>query len=119
MPARGGVTTLIVSHESALRLTLGLVFLGAGFGVRSIDLADLGTLLERIHFRMVLIDHTLTRQERQAAVRLIRCLSTDTRVVALHASAADSGADLHMDSRIGIAGVVEAVNEFLHRSGGP
>jgi DNA-binding response OmpR family regulator len=115
MPARGGVTVLVVSHELTLRQTLGLVFLGAGFGVRSVELGDLATLLQRINFRVVLLDHTLTREERHSAVPLIRRLSPNTRVVALHASARDSGADLHMDSREGIAGVVEAVKDLLQR----
>jgi hypothetical protein len=109
MPARGRVTLLVVSHEPALRQTYGLIFLSARYAVRSVDVSNLDSALQRVKFHMVLIDHTLTELERKATVRLVRLRAPGARIVALHASAGDCGADVAMDSRDGAAAIIEAI----------
>jgi hypothetical protein len=86
-----------------------LIFLTARYAVRSVDLLELESALQRLNFHVVLLDHTLNEKERKAAIRLIRLRAPDTRIVALHASAGDSGADVAMDSREGPAAILKGI----------
>jgi DNA-binding NtrC family response regulator len=110
MPAHGaGVTVLVVSHEPSLRETYAMLFQQAGYTaeeaepVFSIPRLKLGTV------GILVMDHTLSKDARQALVGLVRVFSPDTKTVALHASAKDNGADLAMDSREGAGAVLERV----------
>jgi DNA-binding response OmpR family regulator len=114
MPARGRVTLLVVSQEPALRQTYGLIFLSEHYAVKSVRLRELENTLKRIKFDVVLMDHTLNRQERKSAVRLVRQAAPAARIVALHARAHDCGADVVMDSREGVAAILDAVGELAH-----
>ena len=116
MPVRGRVSLLVVSHERTLRQTYGLLFLASRYAVRSVDPSHLENALQRFRFRVVLMDHTLKEKERKAAVRLIRLHAPEARIVALHASAGDSGADIIMDSREGPAAIIEAIAKAVAAS---
>ena len=116
MPARGRVTLLVVSHELTLRQTYGLIFLATRYAVRSVEPSQLENALQRFKFQVGLMDHTLKEKERKAAARLIRARAPEARIVALHASAADSGADIIMDSREGPTAIIEAITKAVSAS---
>ena len=69
-------------------------------------------MLRNLLFRLLLADHTLSQTERRELVTLVRGLSPRTFVVVLHASGYDCGADLALDSRLGLETVLRQVSTF-------
>lgn len=107
---------LVVSHEPSLRDTYAWLFRSEGHLSYGVDVDELCSTLKGSVFEVVVIDHTLSRYERKAAVQHVRQLAPKALTVALHKSGNDSGADLNMDSRQGAPIVLEAVNKLLNRN---
>jgi DNA-binding NtrC family response regulator len=114
MPAHDR-SVLIVSHDSSLRETYALLFNDDGYPTQSTELQDLpSTLLTGDNVGMVVMDHTLSQEERKAIVQIIQQLARDVHTVILHSSGKDCGADLSMDSREGAARILEAVKNLVN-----
>ena len=114
MPAHDR-SVLIVSHDSSLRETYALLFNDDGYPTQSSELQDLpGTLLTRANLGVVVMDHTLSQEERKAIVQITQQLASDVHTVILHSSGKDCGADLAIDSRDGAARILEAVKELVN-----
>jgi DNA-binding response OmpR family regulator len=120
MPATGGtIAVLVVGHEPLLRETYTMLFQRAGYTADAAELSHSVRRLKEINFAAVVMDHTLSKEERQSLVRLARQLSPKIKTVALHSSAQDCGADLWMDSRQGADVILDRVTELLERPGLP
>jgi DNA-binding response OmpR family regulator len=107
-------TVLFASCDLDFRQTQERMFLQAGYqtyGVSSAAAAQ--DILRAFTFRLVILDHTLSREERLALVQLTRQLSPRTLVVVLHASGQDTGADLVLDSRLGSDRILQQVRHLL------
>ena len=114
MPAHDR-SVLIVSHDSSLRETYALLFNDDGYPTQSSELQDLpGTLLTGANLGVVVMDHTLSQEERKAIVQITQQLASDVHTVILHSSGKDCGADLAMDSRDGAARILEAVKDLVN-----
>lgn len=110
MPVHGrNVSVLLVGHEPSLRDTYALLFQFEGYIAHAVPLHDLRSTLKGSAFRVVVMDHTLSAEERRVGVQIVRRLTPQTRTVALHSSAKDCGADLAMDSREGAEAILLAV----------
>jgi DNA-binding response OmpR family regulator len=114
MPAHGrDVSVLLVGHEPSIRDTYALIFHKAGYIAHAIGPEDLEPTLKGTVFAMAVMDHTLSKEERTAAVQAVRKLTPRARTVALHCSGRDSGADVVMDSRDGADAILEALAELV------
>ena len=114
MPAHGrNVSVLIVGHEPSLRETYALIFHSEGYFAHAIALQDLGSTLKCTAFDVVVMDHTLSAEERKTGVQIVNSLMPRSRTVALHSSAKDCGADLAMDSREGAEAILQGVTELV------
>jgi CheY-like chemotaxis protein len=100
---------LVVSHEPMLRETYTMLFQQAGYSAQAAELTESIGRLKAIAFSAVVMDHTLSQEERYCLVRLVRQLSPQIKTVAFHSSAKDCGADLAMDSRDGAAAILERI----------
>jgi CheY-like chemotaxis protein len=107
------VAVLVVSHEPNLRDTYSMLFQQAGYTAQAAEPADAPGRLKAIAFSAVVMDHTLSKEERQTLVRVARQLSPQIKTVAFHSSAGDCGADLAMDSREGVKAIVERVSAVI------
>ena len=111
-----GPMVLLASRDSALRKTQELVFREAGYSLLTAGSpAEADHILRNIMFRLVIVDHTLNQTERRELVREIRRLAPKTFVVVLHASGQDCGADLNLDSRLGVETVLQQVKHLLEQ----
>lgn len=105
---------LIVSHDSSLRETYALLFRDDGYPTHASELQDLpSTFLNGAHVGVVVMDHTLSQEERKAVVEITRQLARGAQTVILHSSGKDCGADLAMDSREGAAQILAAVKNLV------
>jgi CheY-like chemotaxis protein len=103
------VAVLVVSHEPNLRETYIMLFQQAGYTAQAAALIDAVGRMKAIRFSVLVMDHTLSKDERQTLVRLARQLSPQIKAVAFHSSAGDCGADLAMDSREGVKAILQRV----------
>jgi predicted kinase len=92
-----------------LRETYTSLFQGAGFAAQETELIHSVRRLKEGAFSIVVLDHTLSKEERHSLVQLARQLSPETKAVAFHSSAGDCGADLAMDSRQGAEAILQKV----------
>jgi DNA-binding NtrC family response regulator len=114
MPAHDR-SVLIVSNDSSLRETYALLFHDDGYPTQSSELQDLpSALLNGTSVGVVVMDHTLSREERKAVIQIIRQLAREAHTVVLHSSGKDCGADLAMDSRDGAGRILEAVKSLVN-----
>jgi DNA-binding response OmpR family regulator len=105
---------LFASRDTPLRVTQEEIFRKAGYPLYSVTTPqDADRVLRSFIFRLVILDHTLTREERCNLVGVIRRLAPRTFVVVLHASGQDCGADLALDSRLGVDTVLRQVSHLL------
>src|SRR5262245_60055481 len=104
---------LVVGHDSSLRETYALLFKGEGYPTLSGELQDLPSTLKERLFHAVILDHTLSEEERRSGVLITRQLAPEARTVVLHASGKDCGADLTMDSREGAERILDAVKNLM------
>lgn len=114
MPACGSrIALLIVGHESALRETYAMLFQRAGYIAQAAEISDGVECMKAIAFSAIVMDHTLSKDERQSLVRVAHQLSPNTKAIAFHSSAQDCGADLAMDSREGAEAILQRVQSLL------
>jgi DNA-binding response OmpR family regulator len=117
MPAHGArIALLVVGNEPSLRDTYALLFHRDSYIAHAVALQDLSSTLRGGAFDVVVLDHTLSQEERKTGVHTIRVLMPQSLTVALHSRAQDCGADLVMDSREGPEAILQAVTELVHRA---
>jgi DNA-binding response OmpR family regulator len=120
MPASGRITAvLVVSHEPNLRETYTMLFQQAGYTAQAAELSHSVGRMKAIRFSALVMDHTLSKEERYSLVQLARQLSPQTKTVAFHSSAKDCGADLAMDSREGAAAILRRLASLMNGNGIP
>src|SRR5262245_45619243 len=86
-----------------------MLFHQAGYIAQAAELSDSIGCMKAIAFSAIVMDHTLSRDERQSMVRIAHQLSPNIKAVAFHSSAQDCGADLAMDSREGTETILNRV----------
>jgi CheY-like chemotaxis protein len=109
-----GPLVLVVSAESTLRQTRTLLLEGAGYKVVAAESRHKASqIAQQFDFDVAILDHTLDKRDRIRLVRLVRELAPATRILVLHKSGADCGADLCLDSREGPEQVISSVKMLL------
>jgi len=116
MPAdRRSIHIIVVGRDPSLRETYAILFNRAGYEAETAEIDDSVELLKTVKAGVLLIDHTLSKEQRHWLVHLARKLSSNTRIVALHSAARDCGADLVMDSREGPDAIVAGIQALIAR----
>lgn len=100
---------LVVSHELLVRKTYAKLFRRAGYIAEEAEPIFSVARLKAGGVGILVMDHTLSRDVKQALIGCVRLLSPDTKTVTLHASAKDCGADLVIDSREGAPAILQRV----------
>ena len=95
------IRVLVVGREPPLREVYAILFNRAGYQAEAADIEGALRFLMTVKAHVLVIDHTLSKEERHWFVHSARQLSSTVRILALHSAAKDSGADLAMDSRLG------------------
>jgi DNA-binding response OmpR family regulator len=105
---------LIASRDGALRITQEKIFRDAGYSILTASSpSEAENVLQNLLLRLVIVDHTFNQTEWRELVTLIRRLAPRTFVVVLHASGHDCGADLSLDSRLGVETILRQVSHLL------
>jgi len=115
MPHPGGlIKVLLISHDQALRDRYISLFRTAGYFVHTAGVQFLAiTLRAAANFDVLVLDHTLSQQERKTSVYIAKVLVPQMHTLVLHSSGGDNGADLAVDSRKGVPVILEAVAELV------
>ena len=113
------IAVLVVSHEPALRETYTMLFEQAGYAAQAAELDRSLGRLKAIAFSAVVMDHTLSKEERRSLVHVARQLAPQAKMVAFHRSAGDCGADLAMDSREGATAILDRVAALVEEAAFP
>jgi hypothetical protein len=95
------IRILVIGREQPLREIYAILFNRAGYQAVAADVEGALGLLTTAKAHVLVIDHTLSKEQRHRFVHSARQLSSTVRILALHSAAKDSGADLVMDSRLG------------------
>jgi len=95
------IRILVVGREPPLREIYAILFNRAGYQAMAADIEGALLLLTTVKAHVVVVDHTLSKEQRRRFVLSARKLSSTVRILALHSAAKDCGADLVMDSRLG------------------
>lgn len=115
-PHPGGLSLLVVSAELSIRQTRVMLLEEAGHTPQVAEsCAQAKEVLQLTKFDLVILDHTLSKHDRVDLIRSIRKMATITRVLLLHTSGADCGADLHLDSREGPDALISAIDSIIKR----
>jgi len=110
----GGFLVLVVSAETTIRKTRTLLMEAAGYRVVAVESRHKAIqIAQQFDFDIAILDHTLDKHDRIRCVRFIRQAAPATRIVVLHKSGADCGADLYLDSREGPERLVSCVKTLL------
>lgn len=117
MPVHDARSVLVVSHEPSLQDIYRLLFYSAGYLSHSVEVQQVPSTLKGTAFDVVVLDHTLSKEERKATVRHVRKFSPKARALAMHYSAKDCGADMVIDSRDGAKEILEAVERLMNGCG--
>lgn len=117
MPSqRSGFFVLVVSAEASIRQTRVLLLEEAGFTPQIAEsCVQAKEIVQLAKFHLVLLDHTLSKDDRVDLIQFIRKMDSITRVLLLHKSGADCGADLHLDSREGPEVLISAIDAIIKR----
>lgn len=105
---------LVVSAETTIRQTRTLLLESAGYKVVGAESRQKANeVVRQFDFDVAVLDHTLDKRDRVRFIRFVREVAAGTRILLLHKSGADCGADLHLDSREGPEKVVSATSTLL------
>src|SRR5262249_44767461 len=110
-----GIRIVVVGREPSLRDTYAILFNRAGYLAATADTEGALRLLTAVKFRVLVIDQTLSKEERHWFIHSVRQRSLTIRILALHSAAKDCGADLAMDSRVGPEAILANVALLLAR----
>lgn len=113
----GAFLVLVVSAETTIRQTRVLLLESEGYRVVAAESRHkAGEIMQQFDVDVVVLDHTLDKRDRKRLVRFVREFAPTTRILLLHKSGADCGADLHIDSREGPETVISSVRILLGQS---
>lgn len=112
----GAFLVLVVSAETTIRQTRVLLLENEGYRVVAAESRHkAGEIMQQFDVDVAVLDHTLDKRDRKRLVRFVREFAPATRILLLHKSGADCGADLHIDSREGPETVISSVRILLGR----
>lgn len=115
-PHPSGLPLLVVSAELSIRQTRLLLLEEAGHTPQVAEsCAQAKDVLQLTKFDLVILDHTLRKDDRVDLIQVIRKTGITTRILMLHKSGADCGADLHLDSREGPDALISAIDSVIKR----
>lgn len=110
----GGFLVLVVSAETTIRQTRTLLMESEGYKVVAAESRHQASqIVQQFDFDVAILDHTLDKHDRIRFVRFVRQVAPVTRILVLHKSGADCGADLCLDSRGGPEKLVLCVKTLL------
>lgn len=110
----GSFLVLVVSAETTIRQTRTLLMEGAGYRVVAAESRHKAIqIAQQFDFDIVILDHTLNKHDRIRCIRFIRQVAPATRILVLHKSGTDCGADLCLDSREGPERLMSCVRTLL------
>lgn len=110
-----GLSVLVVSAELSIRQTRLLLLEEAGHTCQVAEsCAQAQEVLQLAKFDLVMLDHTLNRGDRVNLIEFVRKVGS-TRIVLVHKSGVDCGADLHLDSREGPDALLSAIDSITKR----
>lgn len=113
-----GALVLVVSAEATIRQTRTLLLEGAGHkAVVAESKHKAVQIVQQFDFDVAILDHTVDKHDRIRLVRFVRQVAPATRILVLHKSGADCGADLHLDSREGPEKLLSCLTSLLGRHG--
>lgn len=111
-----GFFVLVVSVESSIRQTRVLLLEKAGHTPQVAEsCAQAKEVLQLTKFDLVILDHTLNKDDRIDLIQFIRQIGGTTRILLLHKRGADCGADLFLDSREGPDALMAAIDSIIKR----
>jgi len=114
-PQPNSFCVLVVSAEPSIGQTRLLLLEEAGHAAHMVESpAKAREILQLDHFDAAVLDHTLSKDERGHLIHFMRQFAPAIRILLLHKSGADSGADLHLDSRDGPDALKRALKMLLH-----
>ena len=112
-----GFYVLVVSADISIRETKTFMLERAGYLVHAVaSRAQAEPLLGLVKFDAVIVDHTLKQDERVTLIRAVREAKSRSRILVLHRSGSDCGADAHFDSREGPDQLLDHVRKLLDPS---
>lgn len=115
-PHPSGLSLLVVSAELSIRQTRLLLLEEAGHTPQVAEsCAQAKEVLQLTKFDLVILDHTLSKDDRVDLIQFIRKTGVTTRILLLHKSGVDSGADLYLDSRDGPDALISAIDSLIKR----
>ncbi len=92
------------------------MFEKAGYAVvPALGRAAIETAVSRADFDLVVLGHTLNKDDRHHLPYMAKKANPETRVLVLHASGKHPKVDIALDSRVGDAAVLRAVAELTAR----
>ena len=113
--APAGFLVLVVSAEATIRQTKTLLVERGGYKVVAAESRHRASeIVQQFDFDAVILDHTLDKRDRVRLVRLVRAMAPATRILMLHKSGADCGADLCFDSREGPEKIITSLQSFFN-----
>jgi len=104
---------LFVSHERRSRDTYSDVLHTAGYGVHAVPVEALAITMKATSFDVLVMDATLSEQERKAGVYIAHQLVPKMHTLALDSIGTGCGADMVLESRAGASAILEALAELL------
>jgi len=107
------IKVLFVGHEQRSRDTYSEVFHTAGYGVHAVPVEALAITLKATNFDVLVMDHTLSEQERKAGIYIAHQLVPKMHTLVLHSSGTGCGADMVVDSREEASVILEALAKLL------
>lgn len=107
---------LFVSHERRSRDTYSEVFHTAGYGVHAVPVEALAITVKATNFDVLVMDHTLSEQERKAGIYIAHQLVPKMHTLVLDSSGTGCGADMVLESRAGAPAILEALAKLLEHA---
>lgn len=116
MPAAARGSILYCENDAKLLSAQSMLFEHAGYTVELVHgRAAAEQALRKGHYDVVLLGHTLTKDDRHHLPYMAKKSHDDTQVLVLHASGKHPAVDFSMDSREGEQAVVDALNSLMEQ----
>jgi len=107
------IKVLFVSHQQRSRDTYSDVFHTAGYGVHAVPVEALAITVKATNFDVLVMDDTLSEQERKAGVYIAHQLVPKMHTLVLDSIGTGCGADVVLESPGGASVILEALAKLL------
>ncbi|HXZ79854.1 MAG TPA: hypothetical protein VEG30_07990 [Terriglobales bacterium] len=115
-PTQNGARILYGESDSLILASQAAMFQRAGYQVQQAEgRKAIEQTLKSGHFDLVVLGHTLTRDDRHHLPYMAKKADPDLQVLVLHASGKHHAVDLAIDSRDGEEAVLQAILSLLER----